>query len=123
MRAAGRRGRLDPGHEGARAPDTAEVVDAGHPLDQVEVRPQERPAGGHAGVVDEEVDRRVALEHAGRERPDGLAIADVAHLHLAPDLVREGAQQLLAARHERRSAIPWLRGRARSPRRFPTMPR
>ena len=44
------------------------------------------------------------LEHAGRERLDGGAVADVADLDLAADLVGEGAEQVLAARDE--DAVP-----------------
>ena len=64
VRSARRRARLEAGQQAPRSPDAAEVVDAHHLLDEVEVDVEERPAGGHAGVVDEEVDRRVPLEDA-----------------------------------------------------------
>ena len=101
MRAAGlRRGRLEAGHERARAPDAAEVVDANRSLDQVEVGLEERSPRRHAGVVDEHVDRRVALEHSLRERLDGGPVGDVAHLDLAADLVGELAEKVFAPRDE-----------------------
>jgi hypothetical protein len=71
-----------------------------HAFDEVEVDGEEGTAGGHSGVVDEQVDRRVALEDPRGHRIDGLAVGDVAHLHLAVDLVGERAEPVLAARDE-----------------------
>ena len=69
-------------------------------IDEIGIDVQERPACGHAGVVDQQVDCRVAGDHAGRKRLDGVAVADVAELDLAADLVRERTQALLPARDE-----------------------
>ena len=66
------------GHERTRAPDATEVVDLRDPFDQLGVDGEERSSRGHSGVVDEEVDRGVSLEHARGERVDRDAIADVA---------------------------------------------
>ena len=109
MRAAGLRAAASsPGRNTARAPDAAEVVDPHHPLDEVEVDLEKRSACGHAGVVDEEVERGVPLEDARCERLDCGAVADVAELDLGADLVGEGAQPILPARDEH--TVPSRRG-------------
>ena len=101
--AAGRR----PGSSAARQPDPAEVVDARDLLDEVEVDVRERPAGGHARVVDERLDGRVTLEDACRERLDGRAVADVARLRLAAGLLGQRLQPVFAAGDE--DAVPAAR--------------
>ena len=108
------------GEQAPRQPDAAEVVDARDLLDEVEVDVRKLPAGGHAGVVDERVDRRVPLEDARGERLDGRAVADVAQLGLAAGLLGQRAQPVLAARDEDAVPAPGREQRARSPRRCRT---
>ncbi len=72
----------EPGQEGAQAPDRPEVVRPDHRLDQLRRRGQVGVAAGDPGVVDEQVDARVPLEHARRGRLDRRPVADIAGLVL-----------------------------------------
>ena len=58
-------------------------------LDLLRVAVDEARAPGNAGVVDEDVDARMALEDARRDRLDRGAVGYVARLRLATDLRSE----------------------------------
>ena len=72
----------EPRLEGAERPDRAEVVDADDRLEDLRVAVEEGLPRRDSGVADEQVDARVALEHAGRDALDRGAVADVAGLVL-----------------------------------------
>ena len=72
----------EPGPEGAERPDGAEVVHADRPLDRLRVGDEEVLPPRDSRVADEEVDPRVALEHARRDLLDRAAVGDVAGLVL-----------------------------------------
>ena len=93
-------GGLEAGEERAGTPHRAEVVDLHHLLDPLCVDGEEGASRRDARVVDEQVHRRVSLEDARGGSLDGRAVGDVADLGLAPDLVGERAQPILAARDE-----------------------
>ena len=95
---------LQPGQKRARAPDAAEVVDGEHALDEIEVGFHKGVPRRHAGVVDEQMDRGMPREHARGGRLDRRAVADVAQLDLAADLVCKRPQPLLTPRDE--DAVP-----------------
>ena len=63
-------------------PERAEVVDADHLFDPLRIAVEELRARAEAGVAHEQVDRRVALEDARRDRIDSRAVGDVALLVL-----------------------------------------
>ena len=93
--------------ERAQAPDRAEVVRVDQPFDRLRVGCQEVHAPRAAGVVGEQVDPRVALEHACSRCLDGFAVGDVAGLVLVgvgsgaarkPDRVPAAGAELAAER-------------------------
>ena len=94
------RARLQPGLERAHHPDAAEVVRPQHRLDPLRLEREEVAAPGDAGVVDEQVDTRVALQDRGRGPVDVGALRDVADLVLAAELGRELLEPLLPSRDE-----------------------
>jgi len=98
----------EPGHQGARAPHAAEVVDLHHALDAVEVDDEEVATRRDAGVVHEQVHGRMAHEDPRGECLDGVTVGDVAQLDLAVDLLGERAQPVLTAGDEH-AAPPALR--------------
>ncbi len=98
------RGGAETGREGAKAPDPAEVVDCSDALDELRIDVEEAPARGDPGVVDEEPDRGMALEHSHRDLVDLRSIGDVADLPLAADLRRDPLELALPAREEH--AVP-----------------
>ena len=102
----GPRGGAEPRQQGACAPDAAEVVDAQHPLHEIEVGVHERVSLGDAGVVHEQMHGRVALEHTRRHGLDRLPVADVADLELTAELLGERTEPLLAARDEHAVPVP-----------------
>jgi hypothetical protein len=115
------RGRAAPeaGCEGAQAPDAAEVVDRGHPLDPLGVDVEEAAAGGNARVVDEEAERRVTGEDAGGDLVHLRPVGDVADLPLPADLPGDPLQPL-GSPGEQHAAPPapgeLARGRLADPR-------
>ena len=80
------RARMQAGRECPQAPNAAEVVDPDRALDDLGLDVEEAPPRRDAGVVDEEVDGRVALEDACGDLVHLRAIADIAGLPLAADL-------------------------------------
>ena len=106
-----------PGAKRAKAPDPAEVVDV-RVTRSIELRidVEEAPARGDPGVVDEEPDRGMALEHSRRDLVDLRSIGDVADLPLAADLRRDPLELALPAREEHAvPAVPHELARGRLP--------
>ncbi len=100
--------RLQPGQEGAQAPDAAEVVDAYRALDDLGIDVEEAPARGDARVVHEQIDRRVTFQHARRHLVDLRAVGDVADLPLPADLRSDPLEVVGAPGQEH--AVPALAG-------------
>ena len=92
-----RRRRLEARQERAQGPDASEVVRVDHSLDRLGVGAEEVAPAGNAGVVDEQVELWVALEHRRRDAVDVFAARDVADLVLGSQLLRELPQPVLAA--------------------------
>jgi hypothetical protein len=104
--------------EGPQAPDRAEVVDAQHFLEPVEVDLGEAAPSGDAGVVHQQLEPGVALAHLRGHALDVLAPADVAQLVLRTQLVGKRMEAVLTPceQHE----LPAARGeRARDCRTDP----
>ena len=105
------RARAEPGEEGAQAPDRAEVVRARRPPRSARGRCRGTlPRAGDPRVVHEQVDPRVALEHARGDRLDRVAVADVARPRArrprAPAGARARRRASRPARSSRQSAAP-----------------
>jgi hypothetical protein len=70
-------------------------------LDPLGLQVEETAAAAwNAGVVDEELDRRMAARDLGGDPFDARPVGDVAALVLGPDLVGDLAQAFLAAREQ-----------------------
>ncbi len=105
-------GRLERGEERTQAPDSAEVVRVASPARSAPARRRGSAAARDAGVVDEQADPWMALDHRRRGPFDGGAVADVADLELGADRLRQRAQLLGAAREQ--DAVPAARGELRA---------
>ena len=112
-------GGAEAGQERAQAPQAAEVVHVHRPLDALRVDVEEAAAGRDAGVVHEQVDRRMTLEDSRGDRVDLLPVGHVADLPFAADLPGERLEQLLPACQEDAvpaAAVERTRGRLSDPR-------
>src|SRR5207247_11096265 len=93
-------GGLERREEGAEAPDAAEVVRP-HELDEaLGLDVEEAVPARDAGAADEHRNPRMPLAHHRSDALDGLPVADVAELVLAPELLGERAQPVLAPGEE-----------------------
>ncbi len=107
---------LERREEGAEAPDAPEVVRPRHLLDPIGRDREEPSAARHSRVVDEQMDRRVALRDPTRDLLDLRAIADVALLGLAAELRGRLLEPLAPARDEdAEPAAPRQLARERGP--------
>ena len=95
-----------PRQEGPEDPDAAEVVDADQPLDHLGIAVEEARTSRDPGVVDQQVDPRVPLEHSCGDGLDGGAVGDVARLSLAAQLLRERLESIGAAREQDAEVAP-----------------
>ena len=77
------------------APHAAEVVHLHHAADEVEIDREIRASRGHPRVVEEEVDRRMALQDLRGHRVDRVSVGDVAQLDLAAELLGDRAEPIL----------------------------
>src|SRR4029453_18790760 len=75
--------------QSAGAPHPAEVVHLDHAADEVEIDREIRATRGYPRVVDEKVDRGMALEDSRGHRVDRVPVGDVAQLDLAAELLGE----------------------------------
>ena len=103
---ARRRRRAEPRLERAQAPDPAEVVHRGHALHELRLDVEEAAARRNAGVVHEQPDRWMPLEHARGDLVHLRPVGDVADLELAADLGRDALELLRSARQQH--AVPAL---------------
>ncbi len=103
----------DPAGTRAAHQTRAEVVRPHDGLDPLRLEREEVAAPGHAGVVDEQVDPRVPLEHASGDALHRLAVADVAELELAAELLRQRLAGAPRRRATRTQCQPLARERAR----------
>ena len=99
-RARARRPAARPGSRDSRHPHAAEIVDAHHGLDVVEIDLCQCLPGRDPGVVDQESRRRMPREHSCRERLDVRAVADIADLDLGADLGRDLSQAIFPSGDE-----------------------
>ena len=95
-----------PRQEGPEDPDAAEVVDPDQPLDHLGIAVEEARASRDPGVVDQQIDPRVPLEHTRGDRLDGGTVGDVAWLGLAAQLLRERLESIGAAREQDAEVAP-----------------
>ena len=93
-----------PRREGAKAPDAAQVVHSGDALHELRVDIEEAAARRDAGVVHEETDRGMPLEHPSRDVVDLCAVGHVTDLPLATDLAGDPLELVRSASEEH--AVP-----------------
>ena len=96
----GATGGLEGGEERTQAPDAAQVVDLDHFLEPPRIDRHETAARGHACVVHEQIDARMAFHDRCGHSLDVLAPADVTDLVLRAELLRKGAQPVLPPRQQ-----------------------
>src|SRR4029453_8576245 len=107
---------LEARHESPQTPDCAEEVGMEELLQPIRVRLEEPappalradPPAGEAGVVDEQLDRRVSFRDPRPDLLDRLAVADVADLVLPADLLGHLPEALLVPGDQ--DAVPALPG-------------